>query len=178
MTLCNPFAVSAYTLGLSWSLPKQNSDGNFHLGSFPKAVLSSTFFPGSAGFFCLCRLWLKRPGAALGTWGQPKNLSELQAQGTMVLWNTRSVPTLMVPETPGFLVLGGQRGGVTASAINHHSILEPGQLHMGVFPPEDSAAGLEQAQRHLNIGGAPLLLPRNYLDVLFSYGGSILYTYF
>lgn len=117
MTLGSPSAASAYRAGLSWSRPKQNSDGNFHLGPLPKADLSSTFFPGSAEFFCLCRLWLKRPGAALGTWGQPKNLSELQAQG-IVLWKATAVPTLTVLEAPRLLVLGRQRGGVTAFPLS------------------------------------------------------------
>ena len=78
----------------------------------------------------------------------------------------QAVPTLTGPEAPG-------REG---DGFRHHcSILELGQLHVGVSPPQYRVAVLKQA---LSTGGTPLLLLRNYLDALFSLGGVSHFVYF
>lgn len=41
-------------------------------------------------------------------------------------------------------------------------------LYTSATPLDYRAAGLKQAQGHLSSGGAPLPLPRNYLDALIS----------
>lgn len=130
LMVCSPLVSVQAKRSQLKSLLKQNSHGNFHPSSFPRAVLSSTFLPGPAESRVLLLVW------AAGWRGEGWALCHLET----------GIVTLPDRSQDSCSWEGKGRNGSFHRLVR---VLKPGQF-LDLCLPELKASGPEQAQRRLS----------------------------